>query len=126
MTESELSEYFALYNSGQFETAVAAHYTQDAVFEMPGDEPDHVGSNEILKWFQERGTSGYTEKLRPVNVVMNDTQIAVELIAEYHAYEDVPDFPIRPLKKGDSLSRRDGVFYDLRDGKICRVCVYTR
>lgn len=124
MTRDDLIQYFEDYNSGRYEKAVE-HYAEDAVFVMPGDEPDHFGKENILRWFQERGT-GYTEKLIPQNILISPDKIAVELTAEYEAEEDVPAFPIKPLKKGERLSREDGIFYDLRDGKITRVCVYVR
>ena len=124
MTKEDLLEYFDNYNAGRYEKAVE-HYADDAVFVMPGDEPNHVGKANILKWFKERGT-GYTEKLIPKNILITSDMIAVELTAEYEAYLDVPNFPIKPLKKGEKLIREDGIFYDLKDGKITRVCVYVR
>jgi ketosteroid isomerase-like protein len=124
MTKEDLLKYFENYNAGRYEEAVE-HYADDAVFIMPGNEPDHIGKANILKWFKERG-AGYTEKLTPKNILLTPNTIAVELTAEYEAYEDVPDFPIKPLKKGEKLSREDGAFYDLKDGKITRVCIYVR
>ena len=125
MTKTDLLNYFELYNAGKYEEAVA-HYTEDAAFIMPGNEPDHIGKENILQWFKERGSKGYTEKLTPKNIIIDSKMIAVELTAEYEAFDDVPDFPIKPLKKGEKLAREDGIFYDLKDGKITRICVYTR
>lgn len=124
MTKEDMLQYFENYNAGRYEKAVE-HYADDAVFVMPGNEPDHIGKANILKWFKERSV-GYTEKLIPRNILIAPDIMAVELTAEYEAHEDIPDFPIKPLKKGEKLSREDGAFYDLIDGKITRVCIYVR
>ena len=125
MTRKDFEQYFEAYNNKSYDVAVR-HYAEDSVFLMPFGEPSPRGKENILKFFEERASKDYTEKLYPINYMITESSVAVELRAEYEAFVDMPDFYIKPMKKGEKLIREDCCVYDIQDGKITRVCVYTR
>jgi len=120
MNRDEMQEYFKLYTE-DFEKAVDLYYAEDIVFE----NPDNIfnGRQAILDHFRVV-RDGIKEIFTPLNIVIENDRIAAEIDVELLATKDKPDFPAGPLKEGDSLHRRVGVFYHIRDGKICNVNVY--
>lgn len=120
MDRDTLLEYFRLY-TGDFEKAVELYYAEDIIFENPDNTFN--GRQAILDHFKE-ARDGIKEIFTPLNIVMEGDRIAAEIDVELLATKDKPDFPAGPLKEGDSLHRRVGVFYRIRDGRICNVNVY--
>jgi len=104
-----------------YENAIYTYYTEDVVFETPKNS--FSGTQALLDYFNAT-RKGIREVLTPLNVFVKDGGLAAELNAKLQAYEDALNFPERPLKKGESISKRVCAFYDFRDGKICRVKIY--
>ena len=120
MNRDEMLEYFKLYTE-DFEKAVALYYAEDIVFENPDNT--FVGRQAILDHFRVV-RDGIKEIFTPLNIVIEGNKIAAEIDVELLATKDKPDFATGPLKKGESIHRRVGVFYHLRDDRICKVNVY--
>ncbi len=120
MNRDEMQEYFKLYTE-DFEKAVELYYAEDIVFE----NPDNIwnGRQAILEHFRVV-RDGIKEIFTPINIVIEGDRIAAEIDVELLATKDKPDFAAGPLKQGESVYRRVGVFYRIRDGKICNVNAY--
>ena len=122
-TRKAFEEYFKDYDTGDFRMALNKHYTEDAVFE--NTRVKVVGRNNIIEWFTRSHALGYTEKLVPVNMLIGEDIVAVELEQEFTAYEDVPNHYVVSMDKGETI-KTSGVaaFYKMKDGKISSVRVY--
>ncbi len=127
MTKEEikkaLEEYFKDYSTGNFRMALEKHYTADAVFE--NTRVRIVGKEKIIDWFSHSHALGYTERIVPVNILIGEDSVAVELDQEFTAYENVPNHYVVALAKGETI-RTSGLagFYKMKDGKIRSVRVY--
>ena len=124
MTKKTLMEYFDVFSKEGFEKAISTYFAEDAVFEnsiaMEASGKQNIIN--ILK-YTHRGDV-VRETLTPVRILMDGNDVAVELVMEVEATEDVPDHHLSPLKKGEKTKYRLGVFYKIEDGKIARVKVY--
>ena len=122
-TKKAIEEYFKDYSTGDFRMALDKHYTADAVFE--NTRVRIVGKENIIDWFIRSHALGYTESIVPVNILIGEDSVAVELEQEFTAYENVPNHYVAALTKGDTI-RTSGIaaFYKMKDGKIRSVRVY--
>jgi hypothetical protein len=122
-TKKAIEEYFKDYSTGDFRIALDKHYTADAVFE--NTRVRIVGKEKIIDWFTRSHALGYTEGIVPVNILIGEDSVAVELDQEFTAYEDVPNHYVATLTKGDTI-RTSGLagFYKMKDGKISSIRVY--
>ncbi len=122
-TRKAFEEYFKDYNTGDFRMALNKHYTADAVFE--NTRVRIVGKDRIIDWFSRSHALGYTEHLVPVNILIGEDSVAVELEQEFTAHEDVPNHYVSTLMKGETI-KTSGVaaFYKMKGGKINSIRVY--
>jgi ketosteroid isomerase-like protein len=122
-TKKAIEEYFKDYNTGDFRMALDKHYTDDAVFE--NTRVRIVGKDKIIDWFTRSHALGYRETVVPVNILIGEDSVAVELDQKFTAYEDVPNHYVSALMKGDTI-RTSGLaaFYKMKDGKISSIRVY--
>ena len=122
-TKKAIEEYFKDYNTGDFRMALDKHYTADAVFE--NTRVRIVGKEKIIDWFTRSHALGYTESCVPVNFLIGEDSVAVELEQEFTAYEDVPNHYVCDLTKGDTI-RTSGLaaFYKMKAGKIRSIRMY--
>jgi len=122
-TKKAIEEYLRDYDTGDFKMALNKHYTEDAVFE--NTRVKVVGRDNIIEWFTRSHALGYKEKLVPVNIMIGEDSVAVELEQEFTAYEDVPNQYVVPMNKGETV-KTSGVaaFYKMKYGKISSVRVY--
>jgi ketosteroid isomerase-like protein len=122
-TKKTIEEYFKDYSTGDFRMALDKHYTADAVFE--NTRVRIVGKENIIDWFTRSHALGYTESCVPVNILIGEDSVAVELEQEFTAYENVPNHYVSALTKGEPI-RTSGLagFYKMKDGKISSIRVY--
>ena len=122
-TRKCLREYFRDYDTGDYRMALNKHYTDDAVFE--NTRVKVIGRDNIIEWFTRSHALGYTEKLVPVDMLIGEDVVAVELEQEFTAHEDVPNHYVVSMNKGETI-KTSGVaaFYKMKDGKISSVRVY--
>ena len=117
MNKKQLLEYFELYNNGQFKDAVSSYYTDDANFW--NTRISLCGKQKIIDWLY-ASHLGFTEKLTPVNIIIESEMAAIELEQKFQASEDLSHFFIRPMKKGEIHTTRGiSLFLKFREGKIC-------
>jgi ketosteroid isomerase-like protein len=122
-TKKALEEYFKDYSTGDFQMALAKHYTGDAVFE--NTRVRIAGRDNLIEWFTRSHALGYRERVVPVNMLIGEDSVAVELEQEFTAYEDVPNHYVAALAKGETI-RTSGLaaFYKMKGGKISSIRVY--
>jgi hypothetical protein len=122
-TRKALEEYFKDYSTGDFRVALEKHYTDNAVFE--NTRVRIVGRENIIDWFTRSHALGYTETVVPVNILIAEDTVAVELAQEFTAYADVPNHYVSALAKGETI-RTSGLaaFYKMDRGRIASVRVY--
>ncbi len=116
-TKKAIEEYLKDYSTGDFRMALDKHYTADAVFE--NTRVRIAGKENIIDWFTRSHALGYTESCVPVNILIGEDSVAVELAQEFTAYEDVPNHYVSVLIKGETI-KTSGLagFYKMKDGKI--------
>ncbi|NQT73097.1 MAG: nuclear transport factor 2 family protein [Chloroflexi bacterium] len=121
MSTKEIWEKYIKAFTDNYENAIMKFYTDDVLFETPKNRFE--GRQAFIDYLNAT-RQGIREVLTPTNVFSDENRLAAELNAELHAYEDAPDFPEKPLKKGESISKSVSAFYDFKNGKISRVKIY--
>ncbi len=120
MDKERMKKYFETYNT-DFEKAVDTFYTDDIDFEYPGGK---YNGKEAVKAYFGKVQEKFKETLRPIHLMIEGDKVAAEVEAELQALIDFPDFGGKPFNKGESQFTTYGIFYDLRDDKICKVKIY--
>ena len=121
MTKQDMLKYFEEYNTADYEKTMKQYYTLDAVFESPDYKLE--GRDKIIQFMTE-SHKGMTEIMKIKNILADGDLIAVEIEAVIQASEDRPNFHIRPLKKGDSITLRMAAIYGTSDNRISSVRLY--
>ncbi len=123
MTKQRMTEYFEAHSAGNYERTASLYLTEDVVFENPLFK--FVGSDGYSKFFLENLTNmGVKEIIRPKSMLIDGDIVAAEIDVEMIFGEDIPNFPFRSVKKGDSIVLNNGAFYKIRDGRIAHISVY--
>lgn len=122
-TRKRMEAYFRVYNSGDYRKALYENYTEDAVFE--NTRVKISGRDNIIEWFTRSNALGYKETLVPVDILVGEDTIVVELEQEFTAFKDVPNQYVVSVKQGETM-KTSGVaaFYKLKEGRISSVRVY--
>ena len=120
MDRKRMEEYYKTFNAGDLET-IATLYTDDVVLEFR----DIVlnGKNAVMRHFKEYFRT-VREKITPLQIFINDPNIAVELSDRLTAKIDLPDLMGKSVKAGESVTVKFGGFYKARGEKICHVKLY--
>jgi hypothetical protein len=121
MNRADILQYFEDYNTGDYEKTMKKYYTSDAVFESADYKLE--GRDEIIKFMIE-SHRGSTETMKAKHVLVDDNVAAVEIEALVQVFEDKPNFHIKPLKKGDSITLKMIAIYEIKDNKIDYVRLY--
>ena len=120
MDREKMEKYYKTFNTGNLE-AIAALYTDDVVLEFR----DIVlnGKNAVMGHFKEYFNT-VREEITPLQIFINDPNIAVELSDKLTAKIDLPDLMEKSVKAGESVTVKVGAFYKARGEKICHVKLY--
>jgi hypothetical protein len=121
MKRQDMLSYFEDYNTGDYERTMKKYYTPDAVFESA--DYKFEGRDTIVKFMIE-SHKGSTEIMKAKHLLVGTDVAAAEIEAVIQVFEDKPNFHIRPLKKGDSITLKMAAIYDLKDDKISYVRLY--
>ena len=127
MTKEKMIEYFESFNKKGEEKTFRDYYTEDAVFKTPWGRA-FTGVDNIIKYMVEETHYGgkLKETLQPKKIVIDGDDVAVELVTEFEALDDVPKFHLGPsIKKGEKIRWILSAFYQIRDGKIAHVQIYV-
>ncbi len=121
MNKDDFIRYYEEYNNHGAD-GVSDFYTSDVIFEFQGSLIN--GKEAVLKYFKQLHLV-FKEIMKPQKIFVEDDKAAVELENEFVAKADIPDFLGKSLKTGESTTARFGAFYDIRDGKIAHVRIYS-
>ena len=121
MDRDGMEAYYRAFNSGDH-SALADYYSEDLVFEYRNMKLE--GREAVLEHFAGL-QQGFTEKIRPISILVDGDRVAVEMEDTFTAKVDLPDFLGQSLKQGESIAARFSGFYDSRDNKICRIRLYS-
>ena len=120
--EAGFRAYIAAFNRGDT-AAYGAHYADDVILVI-ADHTELRGRQAIFDFYA--GVRAGTERtIEVVEVIARADLIAAELVSEFLATRDLPDFPSGPMRAGDRLAINSFVFYDLEQGKYKRIRAAT-
>jgi hypothetical protein len=120
----DFERYIADFNGNEDESMVPKYFTEDVVIEGPDGNTLH-GLQQWLGMLRFVHI-GVREKLQPILVLREDDKLLAELDAVFTASVDRPDFPVVPLKSGQSVTVRFFASYRLRGHQIARLTLATR
>jgi ketosteroid isomerase-like protein len=120
MDRDRMEEYYKTFNTGNLE-ALETFYTDDVVLEY--QDLLLKGRDAVLGHFKEYFHT-VREQITPLQIFINDTDVAVELNDTLTAKIDLPDLMGKPVKAGESVSVKFGGFYKVRGDRICHVKLY--
>ena len=116
--EASFRDYIDAFNRGDT-AAYGAHYCDDVTL-IIGDHTSLHGPQAIFDFYADV-KAGTERTIRIVDVLARGDLLAAELVSEFLATKDLPDFTPQPMKAGDRLHLDTFVFYDLEGGKYKRI-----
>jgi ketosteroid isomerase-like protein len=117
LTERDLRDYFAAFNSNNFE-GFSRYYADTLVFEGRGR---HFKNRDEMVHFYRKVKSRIRETVTLKEVVVGVNEMAVEIETELIAFEDWLDMPTGPMRKGDRIRSQNFVWYEIKDGKFVHI-----
>ena len=121
MNKDDFIRYYEEYNNHGAD-GVSNFYSSDVIFEFQNVKLS--GREEVLGYFKQLHVA-FKEIMKPQNILIVGDKAAVELENEFEAKTEIPDFLGKSLKVGESTVARFGAFYDIRDGKVAHVRIYS-
>jgi SnoaL-like domain len=110
--------YISAVNNGAIET-FAQFYHPEVVVSIPGLE-ELKGREGIIGHYKPMFEK-VREKLQVNHLIADDEAICADITSTFIAVQDAPDFTVKPLKKGETLTNNILVIYKLKDGLIYRM-----
>jgi len=107
--------YIESLNSGRNAEFVNEWFTDDCIVDG-GGAPMH-GRTQFIA-FLDMIRDGIREIARPQRIGYGDNVIFAELDVDFVCSKDRPDFPMGPLRAGETLTLRCHVVYTIRDGRV--------
>ena len=117
ITREQYARYIAAFNNNDF-AGFTEFYADDVVLELP--MTTLRGRQAILDFYTEV-KKRVRETLKVGQLVLDEHGLAVEVDTEFHAFEDAPDFIVRPMKKGESIKSVSFILYEHEGGKFTRI-----
>jgi ketosteroid isomerase-like protein len=112
--------YLCAFSQGEFER-FPLFYTEDVLLELGSVAPIH-GRQGIIDFYRPM-FERVSEKLSINSVTASETAIELDAVTRFTAIQDAPDFVVTPLRAGEYVEGRVLVSYELRGGRIARICV---
>ena len=117
MTREDFLDYIAAFNRDDPD-GYAKYYADDVSISYQGGKRTLSGPQAIIDNYKDIHAK-VRQRLEPVFLVVDDTGVAGEMHSSFTALEDVPDFMVHPLKKGQTVKIHTFVHYDLNaEGKF--------
>jgi hypothetical protein len=119
--EQAFRTYIGRFNRAEYDELVR-YFADDVTLSFP-DGTTLEGRDAIVAFY--RPIHAAVQEVLDIDfLLIGPRNIAVELYTEFHAREDFPTFPTRPLKAGEVLRFTSFVHYDLdEDGRFRRIRV---
>ena len=107
--------YVESLNSGRNAEFINTWFTEDCVVDG-GGAPVH-GRAQFID-FLDMIRDGVREIARPQRVAYGDDTIFAELDVDFISSKDRPDFPLSPIRAGQTITIRCHVVYTIRDDLV--------
>ena len=117
MNRETFHEYLEALDNLDVEALTTRFYHPEFSAEMGGETMDLVG----LLDFEKSLTAVADLNFEPVQVVMDDSGIAMDAVRTLRVRHDADVPMIGPARTGDRWEIRLNVFYTLRDGRISTI-----
>jgi hypothetical protein len=117
MDEQAFRTYIGHFNAARYDELVR-YFADDVTLTFP-DGNTLEGRDGIVAFYTPIHKA-VKEVLEIDFLMIDERHIAVELYTEFHAQENFPSFPGRPLKAGDVLRFTSFVHYDLDEDERFR------
>lgn len=118
MDEEAFRSYVRAFNENEFDE-FSSYYADDVVFEL-GDRLRLEGRDAIVEFYRNVGKQ-VEETLEVSYVIADGDRIAAELVTEFRAIEDVPDFIAGSLASDETLKIISFVHYELQNGRFSHI-----
>ena len=114
----DFGRYMALFLEGDDDTFCEAMFTEDVVMEASSRVVEgRPALREFLAWAHD----GVRELPRPQIVVQTEKNILAEIDMDFFALRDRPDFLIKPMRRGETVTCKFFAVYTLRGDRVCRL-----
>ncbi|MBW1903072.1 MAG: nuclear transport factor 2 family protein [Deltaproteobacteria bacterium] len=117
-----IEAYYKDFNASNSGEVLSAYYSDDVIFEYQDDKV--IGKTAVISYL-DGAWQAVKETLTPLNIVVDGDKAAVEVDDRIEAKIDLPEFLGRSFKAGESINAKFSLFYDIRDGKICHIRIYS-
>ncbi len=121
-TKNLIQAYYKDFNATNSGDVLSAYYSDDVVFEY---QDEKVSGRDAVIGRLDEAWQTFKETLTPINIVVDGDKAAVEVDDVIEAKIDIPEFLGRSFKAGESVNVKFSIFYDIRDGKICHIRIYS-
>ncbi len=118
MNKQEFTEYTQAFSRCDYE-AYSRFYAEDVVLEL-GSVGEIKGRQGIVDFYKAMNRA-VREKLTVLQVIADEGGLAADLLMEFHAFADAPDFPVAPMKQGEVIKGGVIALYTLTNGKVSRI-----
>lgn len=119
--EAELQQsyrrYIACFNAQEFD-CFANYYTDDMEY---GEGKWHLRSRAEFVAFYRNAWKHLREHITINSIEIRGTKLVADISNHIVVFQDFPDFPVRPLAKGDDYVVRGKVAYSMRGGRFFRI-----
>lgn len=110
--------YISAINAAAVDT-FSEFYHEEVVLSLPG--AGEIKGRDGIKAFYKSMFEKVREKLKVNRLIADDEGICADVTSTFTALMDVPDFSIKAMKKGESLTSELIVVYTLKDSLIYRI-----
>lgn len=117
ITEQDFRDYIAAFNRNDFD-GFARYYAEDVVFEGRGR---HFRSRQEVLDFYRTVKQRLRETITVLEVIVGEQDLAAEIQTELYAFEDWPELVTGAIKKGETITTQNFVWYEIRDGKFVHI-----
>ena len=117
-----IEAYYKDFNASNSGKVLSAYYSDDVIFEF---QDAKVNGLSAVIGYLDQAWQAVRETLTPLNIIVDGDRAAVEVDDKMEARVDLPEFLGRALKAGESIRAKFSIFYDIRDGKICHIRIYS-
>lgn len=118
MTRDEFTDYIRAFSTCDYE-GYSRFYADDVTLTL-GTVGEIRGKRAIVDFYRAMNRT-VREKLTVQQVIADEGGLAADVLMEFEAIEDAPDFVIAPMRKGEVIRGGVFAFYTLRDGKVVSI-----
>ena len=114
----DFNAYVAQFNEGDEPKLGELFFTPDIIFD--GGNRRFEGRKDVVEYLHNVAI-GLKQVMTPIKVLHTDDHVMAEMNIEFIPSEDKPDFPLGPLRAGESFTLRFFGSYYLDGDRIKRI-----